>query len=328
MGGSSRCAPGAAAELYIGGEALARGYRGQPALTAERFIPDPWSDAPGARIYRTGDVVAFSPVGGIRFLRRQDDQVKVRGHRIELTEVEQVARQHAAVADAIAVVQDTGRVSGATLALHVLLGDSGPTSAEDPTATATALREVRDHLRHALPDYMVPTLLARLDAVPLTPNGKKDRARLTPIEAGDDGRRAGGSFQEPLAFELQAVWEEVLGEATADVDASFFELGGNSLAAARLIHLIEERLLVRLPVAALFEHSTQRELLSVLRERGGSVHAPPLVTLRKGSGASLFALPGAGGNSVYFHALAQALPTAHPVVGVQGRRPGWRPDAA
>jgi amino acid adenylation domain-containing protein len=174
--------PGAAGELYIGGEALARGYRAQRALTAERFIPDPWSAVPGARMYRTGDVVAFSPAAGIRFLRRQDDQVKVRGHRIELAEIEQAARQHPAVADAIAVVQETGSASGAGLALHVLLRESIPPQQEDPAATAAVLREVRDRLRQGLPDYMVPPLMARLDAVPLTPNGKKDRARLTSIE--------------------------------------------------------------------------------------------------------------------------------------------------
>jgi amino acid adenylation domain-containing protein len=308
---------GAAGELYIGGDALARGYRGQTALTAQCFIPDPWSSVPGARMYRTGDIVAFSPAAGIRFLRRGDDQVKVRGHRIELAEIEQVARQHPAVADAIAVVQETGRASGASLALHVLLRDAVPAQEDESGAIATVLRGVREHLRRALPDYMVPPLLSHLDAVPLTPNGKKDRARLTPIEFADDGPVVAPPIQEPLALELRAIWGEVLGEASADADAGFFELGGNSLAAARLIHLIEARLSMRLPVAALFEHSTQRALLSILRDRGTSVHAPALVTLRKGSGPPIFAFPGAGGNSVYFHAMASALPTPHPVFGLQ-----------
>jgi thioesterase domain-containing protein len=306
--------PGAAGELFIGGDALARGYRRQPALTAERFIPDPWSRVPGARMYRTGDVVAFSPAAGIRFLRRQDDQVKVRGHRIELAEIEQAARQHPAVADAIAVVQETGRVSGASLALHVLRRDGSPTQ---PAGTAAILRDLRDHLRQALPDYMVPPLMACLDAIPLTPNGKKDRARLTPIEAVDDGPVAGQSIQEPLALELRAIWEDVLGEGSGNSEAGFFELGGNSLAAARLIHLIEDRLSIRLAVAALFEHSSERALLSILRDRTATVHAPALVTLRKGTGAPLFVFPGAGGNSVYFHALGRALPTSHSVFGLQ-----------
>ena len=306
--------PGAAGELYIGGEALARGYRGQRALTADRFIPDPWSPVPGARMYRTGDVVAFSPSAGIRFLRRQDDQVKVRGHRIELAEIEQAARQHPAVADAIAVVQETGRASGASLALHVLLRDS---SASGPGGASAILRELRDRLRQALPDYMVPPLMACLDALPLTPNGKKDRARLPSIETADEAPLAGQSLQEPLALELRAIWEEVLGEGSGHAEGSFFELGGNSLAAARLIHLIEDRLSIRLPVAALFEHSTERALLSILRDRTAAVHAPALVTLRKGTAAPLFVFPGAGGNSVYFHALGRALRTPHPVIGLQ-----------
>ena len=309
--------PGAAGELYIGGEALARGYRAQRALTAERFIPDPLSGVPGARMYRTGDVVAFSPAAGIRFLRRQDDQVKVRGHRIELAEIEQAARQHPAVADAIAVVQETGGASGAALALHVLMRESIPPQQEDPAATAAVLREVRDRLRQSLPDYMVPPLMARLDAVPLTPNGKKDRARLTSIQQADGASGAGGAMQEPLALELRAIWEEILGGASADTEAGFFELGGNSLAAARLIHLIEERLAIRLPVAALFEHSTERELLSILRDRTTSLHAPAVVTLRKGSGTPLFVFSWRRRQRRLLPCAGARTPGPHPVIGLQ-----------
>ena len=152
----------------------------------------------------------------------------------------------------------------------------------------------------------------------MTPNGKKDRARLTPIAAGDRGPSPDRSIQEPLALELRAIWEEVLGAASADADAGFFELGGNSLAAARLD---PPRSRSGSPFACPWPRCSSTRpsarCSSILRDRTISLHAPALVTLRKGSGAPLFVFPGAGGNSVYFHALARALPASHPVIGLQ-----------
>ncbi|MEM7586452.1 MAG: amino acid adenylation domain-containing protein, partial [Acidobacteriota bacterium] len=299
---------GTAAELFIAGDALARGYRGRSALTAERFLPDACGETAGARMYRTGDLVAFAANDGIRFLRRSDDQVKIQGHRIELAEVEQAARQLAAVNDGVAVVQDADSASGARLALHVVLAD-----AEKDAGTEVA--EIRARLQRQLPSYMVPTLIAGLAEVPLTPNGKVDRKRLPRLEPSEATAPA-STLQEPLALELAALWEDVLGLESTDLDAGFFELGGTSLSAARLIYLIEKHLDVRLPVATLYEHPTPRGLLAVLRQEGVR-HAGSTVQLRQGEGAPLFAFPGAGGNSVYFHALARSLPAGTAMVGLQ-----------
>ena len=258
-------------------------------------------------MYRTGDLVARSADGTLRFLRRRDEQVKLRGHRIELGEIEQAARQHPAVADAVAVVQAAG--GDARLGLHLVAADS-------PETVRQELESVGAHLRRLLPDYMVPSRVGVIDAVPLTPNGKRDRAAL-PVLAAPARRSGQDSYRiEPVDLELAAIWDEVLETTGSDPDVSFFEQGGSSLSAARLIHRIEARFGRRVPVAALFEHPSRRALRAVLDDEQPLL-APDLVTLRAGEGHPLFFFPGAGGNAAYLHALAQSLQGERPVFGVQ-----------
>ncbi|HVR96558.1 MAG TPA: amino acid adenylation domain-containing protein, partial [Thermoanaerobaculia bacterium] len=225
--GEGRLAPvGVPGELLIGGEPiLARGYLGRPELTAERFVPDPFSPQPGARLYRTGDLGRYLPDGRREFLGRVDDQVKVRGFRIELGEVEAALAEHPAVHRAAAVVH--GRIQHE----RRLVAYATPVDGEAPTAA-----ELRSYLRDRLPEPMVPSDVVLLDRLPLTPNGKVDRRALPAPELS--ARRSGGPVRAPrndVELQLAGIWEELLGVSPIGVTDDFLELGGHSLLAVRLM---------------------------------------------------------------------------------------------
>ncbi|MDQ3286825.1 MAG: amino acid adenylation domain-containing protein, partial [Pseudomonadota bacterium] len=210
---------GVSGELYIGGIGLARGYLGRADLTAERFVPDPWSEQPGERLYRSGDIARFRADGAIEYLGRTDHQVKLRGFRIELGEVEAALTQLPGVHEAVVVVRGEG-------AAKVLLGYV--------TGEGLEAAVLKAGLESRLPGYMVPSALKVLDALPLTPNGKVDRQGLPAIEIerGEQARRAPQTMRERA---VAAAWCDVLGLDAVGIGESFFELGGHSLLAARLV---------------------------------------------------------------------------------------------
>jgi hypothetical protein len=228
---------GAPGELFLGGEIVARGYLGRPELTAGRFVPDPFAGEPGARMYRPGDRARWTAAGVLEFLGRTDDQVKVRGFRIEPGEVEAALEAHPAVREAAVGVRD-GRLVG-----WVVPSDGGL----DPEA-------LRAHLRRILPEHMVPAALAVLDALPLTPSGKLDR-RALPAPAGVEA----GAYVAPRTpgeARLAEVFGAVLGVETVGVNDDFFALGGHSLLATRVTSRVARVFGVELPVRALFEEPT------------------------------------------------------------------------
>ncbi|MBR1245260.1 AMP-binding protein, partial [Bradyrhizobium sp. AUGA SZCCT0274] len=230
---------GVAGELYIGGEGLARGYWQRGALTAERFIPDPFGPA-GARLYRTGDVARWRSDGVIEYIGRSDHQVKIRGFRIELGEIEARLMEQAAVRAAIVVAREVG--AGRQLVAYV----SGEASL-DGSALKTALSSV-------LPDYMVPARIVVLDRLPLTPNGKIDRKALPAPDQLATAEHV--APRTPTEAALAAIWADLLRQPNIGVTDNFFELGGDSLTAVQLISRIKRDLGHDLPLNRLFEMTT------------------------------------------------------------------------
>ncbi|MBB2740445.1 UNVERIFIED_ORG: amino acid adenylation domain-containing protein [Microbispora rosea subsp. rosea] len=248
--------PGEAGELHIGGAGLARGYRGMPGQTAARFLPDPFSEAPGARLYATGDLAQIEN-GRLRYLGRADQQVKVRGFRIELGEIESVLRAAPEVAGAAVGVCD-GPDGLPRLVAYVVRAAGEPEEAD-------LWPSLRDRLRRDVPEYMVPAHLVVLDALPLTPNGKLDRKALPVPEWTRARSRPYRPASTPLEEDLAAMWGEVLGIAEpVGVDDDFFELGGHSLTATQIIARIQARFAINVPIVVLFENPTVADLAAAM----------------------------------------------------------------
>jgi amino acid adenylation domain-containing protein len=265
---------GVPGELCVGGVGLARGYLARPDLTAERFVPDPLAkdlaDSPGERLYRTGDLARWLPDGTLELLGRGDHQVKVRGFRIELAEVEIALARHPAVLQAVAGVRGGEEGAGAKrLAAWCVFRDGMP----EPSWS-----ELRAFLAETLPDFMVPTLWMRLDALPLTGSGKVSRRALPAPE----GAAGGGDFVAPvtpLEELLAGIWSDVLGVERIGLHDSFFDLGGHSLLATQVVSRIREACRVDLPLRRIFEASTLEELaraVEVERESGREAPEPIL----------------------------------------------------
>ncbi|KAB8187075.1 amino acid adenylation domain-containing protein [Microbispora catharanthi] len=251
--------PGEAGELHIGGAGLARGYRGMPGQTAARFLPDPFSEAPGARLYATGDLAQIEN-GRLRYLGRADQQVKVRGFRIELGEIESVLRAAPEVAGAAVGVCD-GPDGLPRLVAYVVRAAGEPGEPEE----ADLWPSLRDRLRRDVPEYMVPAHLVVLDALPLTPNGKLDRKALPVPEWTRARSRPYRPASTPLEEDLAAMWGEVLGIAEpVGVDDDFFELGGHSLTATQIIARIQARFAINVPIVVLFENPTVADLAAAM----------------------------------------------------------------
>jgi acyl-coenzyme A synthetase/AMP-(fatty) acid ligase len=233
--------PAAEGELYLGGAQTARGYLGRPGLTAERWVPDPFAGDAGARLYRTGDRARWRADGTLEFLGRVDRQVKVRGFRIETGEVEAVMVEHPAVREA--VVEVRGEARERRLVGYVV---AAPEAALDAA-------ELRRHLGERLPDYMVPSAFVFLEALPVTPNGKTDRAALPePRREAEDHAEPRNAVEDAVA----AIWREVLGLETVGVHDNFFELGGHSLLLAQVHSRLRETLGLEIPIVDLFRFPT------------------------------------------------------------------------
>jgi amino acid adenylation domain-containing protein/thioester reductase-like protein len=279
---------GVPGELYVSGVGLARGYLRRPSLTAERFVPDPFAAEPGARLYRTGDVVRWLPGGTLEYLGRADDQVKIRGFRIELGEVEAALASHPQVAEcATRVCQDAG--GDRRLAAYIVCR----------TGQAPTAGDLRTYLLQKLPEYMVPSNFVTLEALPLTPSGKVDRKALPVVVGSRPGSdRAYVAPRTPLEEALASAWAEVLGVERIGVHDNFFDVGGHSLLAARLAARLAQATGVEVPLRALFEVPTVAGLARFLGE-----HSPAMVAARFGQES----LSGAGPTPVRGPDLAAAV---------------------
>jgi amino acid adenylation domain-containing protein len=254
---------GVPGELYLGGDVLAHGYLGRPDLTAERFVPDPFSTEPGAQLYRTGDLVRQRPDGNLEYVGRADDQVKLRGFRIELSEVESSLRKHAGVRDVAVVVREP--TPGDKRLVAYVVPDPGA----DVRPSA-----LRAELKSTLPEYMVPSTFVLLDALPLTPSGKVDRKAL-PAPQEEAGREGYVAPRAGLEEVVANIWAPLLGVRRVGAHDNFFELGGHSLLATQVVSRLREVLQRELPVRVLFEAPTVAELARRIESARDDAGPPP-----------------------------------------------------
>lgn len=242
-------------ELYAGGDGLARGYLHRPELTATRFVPDPFSGKAGARLYKTGDWVCYLPDGNIEYLGRLDHQVKLRGMRVELSEIEAVLARHPAVRQVVVMARED--VPGETRLVAYVV------SREEPAV----LDDLRDHVLRSLPDYMLPSAFVLLDALPLTPNGKVDRQALP---APDQSRPALPSIfvaaRTPLEEAIAGIWSDLLEVRQVGIHDNFFALGGHSLLAMQVISRLRAIFEVEVPLQRFLDEPTVAQLAALLQQ--------------------------------------------------------------
>jgi len=250
---------GVSGELYVSGAGLARGYFNRPELTDEKFIPNPFSNEPNSRLYKTGDVAKYLPDGNIEFLGRKDDLVKIRGYRVDLGEVEAVLSKHPQISQAVTTVHgDSAREKFLAAYFIPMMGQ---------TVTNANLR---DFLAERLPEYMIPTAFVQMESFPLSPNGKVNR-RFLPIPTTDrpEFRHIYTAPRTPTEEILADIWREVLSVKAVGIDDNFFQLGGHSLKAIQMVSRIRQTFELEVTVRHLFNHPTVAELVSVLAELAG-----------------------------------------------------------
>ena len=300
---------GESGELLIGGVQVACGYLNRPDLTAERFVADPRSDSPGARLYRTGDQARRRADGTIDFLGRLDHQVKLRGYRIELGEIEAVLEELPGVAQAAAVVSEEAGAGEPRLVAYAVPAPGG--SVEGP--------RLRRDLAERLPGYMIPAAIVALERLPLTPNGKLDRSALPAPPRVGEGDRELVAPRTALEAELLELWREALGVDSLGVTDDFFDLGVDSLTAGRLFARIEVAYGSRLPMAVLFQTPTIERLAALLGEESHEAPRwPSLVPMRPaGDRTPLFCVHGGAGTVLFYHDLVDALGEDQPVYALQ-----------
>jgi thioesterase domain-containing protein len=299
---------GVAGELSIGGQSLSPGYLHYPALTAARFMPDPYSGRVGARLYRTGDLVRYLPDGRLEFLGRRDHQVKVRGYRIELGEIEALLASYPGVHEAVVVVSEA--LSAEKRLVAYLVSEEGEQPAKD---------RLQRYLKERLPEYMIPMAFSFLEALPLTVRGKVDRqelARRRPLLAAD--LQSYVAPRDALELQLARLWERLLGVAPIGVSENFFQLGGHSLAGVRLMSQIQRIFGPDLPLSVLFEGGTIASLAAVLRQQEAQITQNPLVEIQAGGDLPpLFCVHPSGGDVLCYMEVARQLGADQPVYGLR-----------
>jgi len=311
LDGRLRLAPiGVPGELYICGPGVARGYLGRRQLTAEKFVPNPFSEKPEARLYKTGDRVRRLANGDIEFLGRLDGQIKLRGFRLEPGEIESVVGSHAAVRECVIVPRED-------ISEHKYLTAYLVTASAAPPHS-----DLRAFLRQRLLDYMLPSTFVTLEALPLTPNGKVDRdAAPAPSTTRHDLGSGPVEPRDALEKRLVGIWQQILGVPVVGVNDDFFELGRQSLLAVSLFVQIEEAFGRQLPLATLFEAPTIKQLADVLRRETEEEPPTSLVAIQAhGWRLPFFCIYGTGGSALIPHS-GTISETGSAVLRVSGQGP-------
>jgi amino acid adenylation domain-containing protein len=291
---------GVIGEAYLGGVQTALGYLGRPELTAQKFLPNPFAKG---TLYKTGDLGRFRPDGVMEFVGRRDQQVKLRGFRVELEEIEAVLRKHPAVRDCVTVVRGD-REESKRLVSYVV-------------ADRTNAGELREHAARSLPEHMVPMTYVFLRKIPITGNGKLDRRALPEPE---EQRKPFVEPQAPLEQRLAEIWQKVLRIERVGREDNFFELGGDSLSAVRIFLEIERTIGETLPLATLFEAPTVEKLAGALGQEGWVPNWPSLVPIQpRGARTPFFGVHGGDGHVMFFTLLTRILGSDQPFFGLQSQ---------
>ncbi|MCP4177067.1 MAG: non-ribosomal peptide synthetase, partial [bacterium] len=242
---------GCSGELYIGGDGVGIGYLGDNKLTKEKFIKNPFSEDPDSRLYKTGDLARYLPDGNIEFIGRIDNQVKIRGFRIELGEIEATINKIETIKDCVVIAKEDSDGNKRLVAYVV-------------SADELNVQEIREGLSKSLPDYMVPSLFASLEKMPLTPNGKINRKALPEPEGNIETTNEYVAPRNETEQKLVEIWTKVLGVEKVGIYDNFFELGGHSLLATQVISKIRTEFNIELPLKTLFENSSIIDLAQVI----------------------------------------------------------------
>ncbi|WP_198016837.1 non-ribosomal peptide synthetase [Rubidibacter lacunae] len=303
---------GVTGELYIGGVQVARGYLNRSDLTAARFVPDPFSAAPNARLYRTGDLGRWRADGTLEFLDRRDFQVKIRGHRVELGEIEACLCAHVGVGDAVVIARGLESEGGTDLAAYVVAGKDGA----DSGAAEVDAKALRDHATRHLPSWMVPSAYVLMDAFPLTASGKLDRRALPTPDGTAYVRQAyeapAGDMEETLA----RIWSQLLGVERVGRHDNFFDLGGHSLLAVRMLSMLREALGREVPLAKLFARPTVIAFADVLNRQDPLLDRGITAFRAEGAKPPLFLFQELSGEVIYGFELTRHIDTDIPVYGL------------
>jgi len=309
---------GVPGELYLAGDGLARGYWGRDDLTAERFLLNPYSSQPGARMYRTGDLARWLEDGNIEYMGRLDNQVKVRGFRIELEEIENVLVKQPGVQAAVVVAREDNPGDKRLVAYIV------PSGASLPAA------RIQELLRKQLPDYMVPGAFVELDQLPLNPNGKINRRLLPRPESSAFERSGMVQPRNDLESRVLEIWKRVLGVDNIGVGDDFFDLGGHSLKAARVLAEVEKEIGIEVPLSALFRGATVESLARIIQSESENEKDPVAMEIQHGDASRLpfFAIVPPGEDAIGYAMLARHMGHRQTVFKIQGHAPvvdGSRP---
>lgn len=295
-------------EIVIGGPGLARGYLNRPEMTKQKFIPNPFSDNPQSKLYKTGDMARMLADGNIEYIGRRDNQLKFHGFRVELGEIEAALIQHEDVSQAVVMLWED-QSGNSQLAAYVVSDQNGQ-------STADALKK---SLKAKLPAYMIPSAMIILDTFPLTPNGKVDRRALPKPEPAECYTLE--HYAAPCTDtekELASIWAEILGIPCVGIHDNFFDMGGHSLLAIRLTQRIEKVLGVTMPVATLFKAPTIAEMAKLIDGQKAPDTFSPLVGIRpKKEKTPFFCVHPGDGNVFYFAELARLLEDSQPFYGLQ-----------
>src|SRR5947209_4563588 len=295
------CPVGVIGEIHIGGENIAKGYLGLPQQTAEKFIPDPFSTAAGARLYKTGDLGRYRYDGSVQLLGRADTQVKVRGYRVELGEIEQVVAAAPGVTDCVVILH------GDRFAAYVVSSDA-----------SLDVSAVRAFVEERLPDYMVPVSWMQLREMPITPGGKVDRKNLPAPDFSSTGRRSGQTATTREQIVIAEIWKEVLGIDDVYLDDDFFEVGGHSLSAVTMMAKVCEGFGYEVPLRTLFNAPTLRELTAeVINARHDQALSPVIPIRKTGNKPPLFCVARPNVNALGFVFLSRKFSSDLPVSGLQ-----------